>query len=144
MLCVVASLLVTVQGSWYEWLWAPELPLDSCRAIIACAYNSSQFSVDLVNYLTKTKVVLDPKVSAGIAALLSFLHEKTSPCIKSQLGSTSPFTTEPNWKEMINSVLASKEFLLALPGILALIIILVQCLTDKLCKKRNYRLLREK
>ena len=144
MLCVVASLLVTVQGSWYEWLWAPELPLDSCRTIIGYAYNSSQFSVDLVNYLTKTEVVLDPKVSAGIAALSSFIHEKTSPCIKSQLGSSSPFTTEPNWKEMINSVLASKEFLLAIPGILALIIILVQCFTDKLCKERNYRLLRKK
>ena len=77
--------------------------------VIGYVYNSSQFSLDLVNYLTKTKVVLDPnKVSAELSVLLSFIHEKTSPCIKSQLGSSSPFTeSEPNWKEIIDSVLAS-------------------------------------
>ena len=144
MLSVMASLVVTVQGSWYEWFWAPEAPFDSCRAVIAYAYNASQFSVDLTSYLAKAKLVSDPNVAAGISALVSFLHEKSSPCIKSQLGSTSPLTTEPSWKERITNLLTSYQFVLALPGILAFIIIIGQCIAVKLCQKKNYRLLKKK
>ena len=60
-LLVLTPLLATVKaGSWMDWSWAPEHPKDSCEKIVEYMYNLSYASVDLVKYLGKSKVELDP------------------------------------------------------------------------------------
>ena len=70
-------------------------------------------------------VVLDPKVGKGFFLLLEFINENSLPCVKSQLGSFYSLKSEKKWKDLIYQTIICKEVLLAAPGILAFIIIII-------------------
>ena len=141
---ILTMLIATSTSSWFSWLWSAEMTpkVHPCIEPISHVYDVNTTLVAWENYLIREKIVIDGMAKRTIKGFVSFMHEAYSPCLKDQMDKI--WDRPSDWKTYLKRIIGSEAFLYSSPGTLALIVLLVQCMQNRCCKKGDYKLLRKR
>ena len=139
---LLTVLIATSSSSWISWLWSAEITpvVHPCIEPITHAYNVNATLEAWRAYLVKEKIVIDSMAKKAIGSFVLFVHEAYSPCLREEMGKV--WDTPSDWKSYVKKLLMSDAFIFSNPGLVALLIILVQCIRARCKKGRFYKLLR--
>ena len=134
-------LVVTVDCSWWNWLWVEETSstIPPCLKPISHVYSINETMDSWKLYMVKKKITLDADSAKAVGTFLMFLHETYTPCLVKEMGGKSD-----DWMTYLKGLVTSEAFILSIPGILSLLILIVQITRSQCCEGGNYRLLRKK
>jgi hypothetical protein len=142
---ILMVLVVSTNGSWWSWLWAEDTSstIRPCIKPLSHMYSANETLDAWKLYMVDKKIKNpDPETAKIVGTFLLFLHDTYTPCLLKEMEET--FKKSDDWKTYLKGLIGSEAFLLILPGILALIILIVQCMKSKCCEGGDYKLLRKK
>ena len=133
---VLAVLLASVDGSWWNWLWMEEStsPVPPCLRPVSHVYSINDTLDAWKMYMLKKKSNLSAESAKAIGTFLMFLHETYTPCLVSEMGGKSD-----EWRPYLKTLLTSSSFFLSIPGLISFLILFIQAVRSQCCKKRRNR-----
>lgn len=140
---VLMVLVMTTDGSWWNWFWAEETSslIHPCIKPISNVYSFNETLEAWEQYMVEKKITLGVNSAKAVETFLSFLHDTYTPCLMKEMEGTFK---KSDWKAYLKGLVKSEAFLLSLPGFLALLILIVQLIRSQCCEGGNYRLLKKK
>ena len=141
---ILTVLVASTKASWWSWLWAEEtIPaIHPCIQPISHVYSANETLSAWKSYMVKEKINIDAMSDKAIGSFLLFIHETYAPCVVKEMEKV--YNKDDDWKKYLKGLIGSEAFIFSSPGTLALIVILVQCMQNRCCKKGDYKLLRKR
>ena len=135
---VLAVLVVSVDGSWWDWLWvkSPEPPVHVCITPISHAFSINETIDAWETYLVTEKIVLNEDSSKAVGTFIRYVHSAYTPCLRNKMG--TKFRSE-EWGPYLKKLLTSSTFILSIPGLISLLILIIQAVRSQCCKKGRSR-----
>ena len=133
---VLAVLVASVDGSWWNWLWMEEStsPVPPCLRPVSHVYSVNDTLDAWKMYMLKEKSNLSAESAKAIGTFLMFLHETYTPCLVSEMGGKSD-----EWMPYLGNLVTSSGFILSIPGFLSLLILIIQGVRSQCCEGGSRR-----
>ena len=140
---ILTVLMATSSASWISWLWSAEITpvVHPCIEPIAHAYSANATLAAWKAYLVKEKINIDNMAEKAIGSFILFVSETYSPCLREEMGKV--WAKDSDWKSYVKKLMMSDAFIFSTPGMIAMLVILVQCIRARCKKGRSYKLLRK-
>jgi hypothetical protein len=143
-------LVVSVDGSWWDWLWvkSPEPPVHVCITPISHAFSINETIDAWETYLVTEKIVLNEDSSKAVGTFIRFVHSAYTPCLRNKMG--MKFKSE-EWGPYMKNLVKSSTFIMSMPGFISLLILIIQAVRSQCCGEKgshrprgSHRLLRRR
>ena len=134
---VLAVLVASVDGSWWDWLWMkdPEPPVHVCITPISHVFSVNETIEAWEAYLVTEKIVLNDDTGKAIGTFIRFVHSAYTPCLRNKMG--MKFKTE-EWGPYLKKLVTSSGFILSIPGLISLLILITQAVRSQ-CREGGSR-----
>ena len=145
---VLAVLVASVDGSWWNWLWIEESssPVPPCLRPVSHVYSVNDTLDAWKMYMLKKKSNLSAESAKAVGTFLMFLHETYTPCLVSEMGGKSD-----EWIPYLKKLVTSSVFIMSMPGFISLLILIIQAVRSQCCGEKgshrprgSHRLLRRR
>ena len=85
---VLAVLVVSVDASWWDWLWvkSSEPPVHVCITPISHAFSINETIDAWEKYLVTEKIVLNADSSKAVGTFIKYVHSAYTPCLRNKMG----------------------------------------------------------